>query len=156
MVGPKTHCYAWRQTKQQDKKLVHIRGIPKTQRVLGSTNIFFHLCLPTAAEIVEKYSGIGICGDRKIPVSEAVSNEYRVPEEVRVMGYEVITLYVDERIRKIEAHNLNVYEMVRNETITLREATRGQGIVRCPDCQEDVAWGHLMAHRTRTCSHLRV
>ena len=105
--------------------------------------------------MVERYSGLGISGDRRIPVSEAVSHEYRVPEEVRVLGYEVITLYVDERIKKIEAHNLKVAEMVRQETITLREATRGQGIVRCPDCEEDIPWGHLLTHRTRTCSILR-
>ena len=48
----------------------------------------------TAAEVVERYSGLGISGHRRIPVSEAVSHEYRVPEEVRVLGYEVITLYV--------------------------------------------------------------
>lgn len=36
---------------------------------------------PTTAEIelVERYSGLGITGDRKIPVSEAVSRECRVP-----------------------------------------------------------------------------
>ena len=44
--------------------------------------------------MVKRYSGLGISGDRRVPVSEAVSHEYRVPEEVRVLGYEVITLYV--------------------------------------------------------------
>ena len=62
--------------------------------------------------MVERYSGLGISGDRRIPVSEAVSHEYRVPEEVRVLGYEVITLYVDERIKMIEAHNMKVALMV--------------------------------------------
>ena len=57
---------------------------------------------------MERYSGLGITGDRKIPVSEAVSRECRVPEEVRALGYSVITLYVDERIKKIEAHNSKV------------------------------------------------
>ena len=39
MVEAKTHCYGWRQTRQQ-KKLGRNRGIPKTQRVLASTNIW--------------------------------------------------------------------------------------------------------------------
>ena len=113
---------------------------------------------PTTAEIelVERYSGLGITGDRKIPVSEAVSRECRVPEEARELGYSVITLYVDERIKKIEAHNSKVLEDVRKQTITLREVTRGQGVVNCPDCHEDVAWGHLLIHRTRTCTNCRV
>ena len=46
---------------------------------------------------------------------------------------------------------MKVLENVREETITLSEATRGQGIVRCPDSNEDVAWGNLLTHRTRTC-----
>jgi hypothetical protein len=37
MVEAKTHCYGWRQTTKQ--KLGKNRGIPKTQRVLPSTNI---------------------------------------------------------------------------------------------------------------------
>ena len=65
-----------------------------------------------------------------------------MPEEIRILGYDVITLYVDERIKKIEAHNLEIQEKVREETLTLREASRGQGVVRCPDCDEDVPWGH--------------
>ena len=113
---------------------------------------------PTTAEIalVEKYSGLGITGDKKIPVSEAVSREFRVPEEVLELGYSVITLYVDERVKKIEAHNSRVSENVRKETFTLREATRGQGVVNCPDCHEDVAWGDLLNHRTRTCPNCRI
>ena len=74
-------------------------------------------------------AGLGITGDRKIPVSEAVSRECRVPEEARELGYSVITLYVDERIKKIEAHNSKVLEDVRKQTITLRGVTRGQGVV---------------------------
>ena len=107
-------------------------------------------------DIVDKYSGVCVSGDRKIPVSEAVSNVYRVPEEVRILGHAVITLYVDERIKKIEAHNLEIKERVREETLTLREATRGHGVVRCPDCDEDVPWGNLMNHRMRTCANIRV
>ena len=41
MVEPETHCYGWRQTKQNrttTRQLVNNRGIPKTQRVSGSTN----------------------------------------------------------------------------------------------------------------------
>jgi hypothetical protein len=38
MVEAKTHCYGWRQTRQDNKKLGRNRGIPKTQRVLASTN----------------------------------------------------------------------------------------------------------------------
>ena len=36
MVEATTHCYAWRQ--QKTRHLGILRGIPKTQRVLGSTN----------------------------------------------------------------------------------------------------------------------
>ena len=67
---------------------------------------------PTAAELalVDKYSGVGVSRDRKIPVSEAVSREYRVPEEIRILGYNVVNLYVDQRIKKIEVHNLEIRE----------------------------------------------
>ena len=113
---------------------------------------------PTTAErsIVEQYAGLGISGERKIPVSQAVSQEYRLPEEIRALGHMVIRLYVDERIKKIEEHNKKVLDQVREDTLLLREATRGQGVVICPECMEDVAWGHIMGHRTRTCPNSRV
>ena len=65
--------------------------VPSTSSTLTTAEI----------ELVERYSGLGITGDRKIPVSEAVSRECRVPKEVREIGYSVITLYVDERIKKL-------------------------------------------------------
>ena len=94
---------------------------------------------------------MGISGDRKIPVSDAVSQQHRVPDEIKT------SVYIDERIKLIETHNQKIMEIVRLETIQLREATRGRGgVVMCPDCQEEVAWGHLLTHRTRTCTNCRV
>ena len=93
------------------------------------------------------------CSDHE---SFGIGTPYIIHKAFRELGYSVITLYVDERIKKIEAHNSKVLEDVRKQTITLREVTRGQGVVNCPDCHEDVAWGHLLIHRTRTCTNCRV
>jgi hypothetical protein len=43
MIEAKTHCYGWRQTRQDNnnKKLGRNRGIPKTQRVLAWTKILW-------------------------------------------------------------------------------------------------------------------
>ena len=62
--------------------------------------------VPTLVErrIVEKYLEVGIGGDRKIPLTDAVSAENRIPEEVKGLGYLMIKFYIDERIKVIEAH----------------------------------------------------
>ena len=100
---------------------------------------------------------MGISEDRKIPVSDAVSQQHRVPDEIKTLGYTSIKLYIDKRIKLIETHNQKIMEIVRSETIQLREATRGRGgVVMCPDCQEEVAWGHILTHRTRKFTNCRV
>ena len=115
---------------------------------------------PTTAEInlmIERYAGLGISGDRKIPVSDAVSQQYRVPVEITYLGHDTVKKYIDERILLIELHNKKIFEIFRKETIQLREATRGTGgAVRCPDSRENVASGHPVSHRTRTCNNCRV
>ena len=62
---------------------------------------------PTTAEwnLIGKFAGVGISGDRKIPVSDAVSQQHRVPDEIKSLGYTSVKLYIDERIKLIEAHN---------------------------------------------------
>ena len=100
--------------------------------------------LPTLVErsLLEMYAGQGIGGDRKIAVSEAVNAANRVPEDIKKLGYHMIKLYIDARVKKIEEHNANVLEEVRKDTVELREATRGWGHVICPECMDDVPWGN--------------
>ena len=114
--------------------------------------------LPTLVErrIVEKYLEVGIGGDRKIPVTDAVSAENRIPEEVKALGYLMIKFYIDERIKVIEAHNKVVLERVREDTLDLKEATLGRSVIICPACMEDVPWGAIMLHRTKLCVNCRV
>ena len=103
-----------------------------------------------------KFSSCGIGGARKIPISDAVSKENRVPDEIQNLGHEMIKKYIDARIKKIEEHNQRLFEAIQKETFSLREATRGSRVVVCPECNEEVPWGALMHHRTRTCKHCRV
>jgi hypothetical protein len=112
------------------------------------------VCMET--DLVERFSGQGIGGIRKIPVSDAVNKDNRVPEEIKSLGHRVVKLYLDARIRKIEEHNAAILETVIQETYDLRNATRGMGVVSCPECEEDVPWGSLMDHRTRLCRNCRV
>ena len=107
-------------------------------------------------DLVERFSGQGIGGTRKIPVSDAVSKENRVPDEIKSLGHRVVKLYLDARIRKIEEHNAVILESLIQETYDLRNATRGMGVVSCPECEEDVPWGSLMDHRTTLCRNYRV
>ena len=37
-------------------------------------------------------------------------------------------------------------EVIEQETYGLREATRGSGVVVCPECAEEAHWGALMHH----------
>ena len=105
---------------------------------------------------MEKYLEVGIGGDRKIPVTDAVSAENRIPEEVKALGYLMIKFYIDERIKVIEAHNKLVLERVREDTMDLKEATIGRSVIICPECMEDVPWGAIMLHRTKLCIDCRV
>ena len=102
------------------------------------------------------YSGRGIEGNRKIPVSHAANTANRVPDEIKSFGHRVIKLYLDARIKKIEEHNAKVFRLVRKETIAMREETRGMGVVVCPECSEEVHLVSLLEHRTRLCINCRV
>ena len=85
-----------------------------------------------------------------ISVSDA-RQEHTVPDEVKSLGHLVVKVYIEERIKKIEEHNENVLVTVCQDTLKLREATRGAEIVICPGCGEEVAWGRIMTHRIRCC-----
>ena len=98
----------------------------------------------------------GIGGSNKIPVSQAVSREYPIPQEIKNGGSALIKLYVEERMKRIEEHNSRIQECVVNETQYLREATRGDGVVQCPDCGAEVPWGSVLYHRTRMCPKSRI
>ena len=54
------------------------------------------------------------------------------------------------------AHNAAVKAAVVACTEELRSATRGQGVVVCPDCEEEVAWGNLLSHRLDQCKETKV
>ena len=114
--------------------------------------------LPTVVErnLIEMYAGQGIGGDRKIQVSEAVNATNRVPEEIKKLGYNMIKMYIDPRVKKIEEHNANVLNTVRQDSMELREATKGWGLVVCPEFMDDVPWGSIMLHRTGLCRKSRV
>ena len=74
--------------------------------------------------MIERFSGQGIGGTRKIPVSDAVTKDNRVPEDIKSLGHRVVKLYLDDRIRKIEEHNAAILETVIQETYNLRNAMR--------------------------------
>ena len=114
--------------------------------------------MPTLVErnLLDMYAARGIEGDKKIAVSDAVNSENRVPDEIRALGLAMVKRYMDERIKRIEEHNACVLDTVRQETMDLREVTRGWGLVVCPECLEDVPWGSIMDHRTKSCSKCRV
>ena len=83
-------------------------------------------------DLVKRYAGVGVAGSKKIK------------------------LYIDARIKIIEEHNAAILEAVLQETIEMRNATRGMGVVTCPECAEEVYWGALIDHRTRLCRNCRV
>jgi hypothetical protein len=103
--------------------------------------------------LVERFSGQVIGGYRKIPVSDAVTKEYRVPEEIKSLDTELSSSIY---IRKIEEHDVTILETVIKETYDLRNATCGMGVIFCPECEEDVSWDSLMDHRIRLCNNCRV
>ena len=76
--------------------------------------------------------------------------------EIKNLAHAMVKLYIDARIKKIEEHNAHVLECVQQDTMDLREATRGWGLVVCPECMEDVPWGSIMLHRTGLCKNCRV
>ena len=98
----------------------------------------------------------GIEGTRSISTRELVSAKYRIPNFVKKIGSTALTLYFDERRRMMGAHNAAIKAAVVASTEELRSATRGQGVVVCPDCEEEVAWGNLLSHRLDQCKETRV
>lgn len=128
------------------------RLLRQRQREPGPSN------LPTVVErtLIDNYAGLGISGDRKIAISDAVNADNRVPDEIKNLGHAMVKMYIDARIKKIEEHNAHVLECVQQDTMDLREATRGWGLVVCPECMEDVPWGSIMLHRTGLCKNCRV
>ena len=58
-----------------------------------------------------------------------MNSENRVPDEIKALGLAMVKRYMDERIRRIEEHNACVLDTVRQETMDLREVTRGWGLV---------------------------
>ena len=95
--------------------------------------------------LIEKYAGQGIDGDRKIAVSEAVSSTNRLPEEIRNLGHNMMKMYINARIKKIEEHNERILEAIRKDSMELKEATRGWGTVVCPECLDDIPWGSILS-----------
>ena len=85
-----------------------------------------------------------------------LSREFPVPAFVREIGPSGMMFYFDERRRMMTAHNESVRQAVIKDTNAIRNRTRGDGVVMCPDCQEEVAWGNLLPHRLELCSAKRV
>ena len=56
----------------------------------------------------------------------------------------------------VKSHNEAIKRGVIADTEELRDKTRGKGVVSCPECQEDVAWGNILSHRLETCVNTRV
>ena len=52
--------------------------------------------------LIDNYAGLGISGDRKIAISDAVNADNRVPDEIKNLGHATVKLYIDARIKKIE------------------------------------------------------
>ena len=52
------------------------------------------------------------------------------------------------------SHNDSIRQEVVETTEELRDNTRGDGVVTCPDCGDQVPWGSVLSHRIKTC-HLR-
>ena len=108
---------------------------------------------PASAELdlVARFIIIGVEGPRKIPVSDAVSRDHPVPQVIKNGGSVLMKMYIDDRIKNIEEHNQRVMETLRMETENLRETSRGNGVVQCPDCEVEVPWGSALYHKTRVC-----
>ena len=63
------------------------------------------------------YSGRGIEGKRKIPVSHAVNTDNRVPDEIKSFGHRVIKLYLDTRIKRLNTIILKFLDWLENRLL---------------------------------------
>ena len=72
------------------------------------------------------------------------------------IGTHAVTFYFDERRRMITGHNDAIRRAIEEDTEALREASRGDGVVVCPDCGMEVAWGNILPHRLEICKNKRV
>ena len=79
-----------------------------------------------------------------------------IPDFVKNLGPNAMTYYFDERRRMMTCHNESVRSGVIEDTERLREEFRGRGVINCPECGQDVAWGNIMSHRLETCKNKRV
>ena len=98
----------------------------------------------------------GIEGTSAISIHEMVSRRFMIPDFVKSIGPNAMTYYFDERRRMMTGHNDAIRSEVINDTEQLREEFRGRGVVPCPECRQDVAWGNIMSHRLETCKEKRV
>ena len=81
---------------------------------------------------------------------------FMIPDFNKSIGPNAMTYYFDERRRMMTGHNDAIRSEVINDTEQLREEFRGRGVVPCPECRQDVAWGNIMSHRLETCKEKRV
>ena len=54
-----------------------------------------------------------------------------------------MTAYWHLRAQNIKEHNLQIKEKLELDTDFIKELTRGQMDIDCPDCREHVEWGNL-------------
>ena len=102
-------------------------------------------------DAIREVAGRGIGGARAISIHQMVNRQFRIPEFVKKIGSHATTFYFDERRSFLTTHNEAIRKAVTEETERLREASRGDGVVTCPDCSDQVAWGNLLPHRLETC-----
>ena len=105
---------------------------------------------------ISKAAARGIEGSSSISIHDMVSSRYMIPEFIKDMGPNAMTLYFDERRRMMSTHNDKIRDAVIADTVRIREEFRGYGVITCPDCKCKVAWGNLLPHRLETCKKKRV
>ena len=93
----------------------------------------------------------GIEGTSSVSVHDMVSRRFPIPGFVKKIGTHAMTFYFDERRKMMNAHNELIYQAVVSDTEKLKRNTVGRGIVKCPECQDNVAWGNLLSHRLEKC-----
>ena len=104
---------------------------------------------------ITKAAARGIEGTSAISIHEMVSRTFMIPEFVKNLGPNAMTFYFDERRRMMTSHNDSIRQAVIEDTDRLREEFRGRGVVTCPDCGCQVAWGNIIPHRLETCKKKR-
>ena len=102
---------------------------------------------PAQEEIVKTKAAIGIEGERVIDLRHLVSQEFRVPNDILVLGQHVVSHYFEVRKKMIIDHNTEVERQVEEETELIRALTLGQSSVMCEECGEEISWGWIREHR---------